>query len=197
MRGRMTARLHVAVGALGGVLVAAAAPAQQPDQVARSIALFREAGKVLQHPRCLNCHPVGDRPTQTDHMTAHRPMVVRGADGHGAPGLPCNACHHAANSCRVGCARHSTMAPRAAVDGLDRQVAGRDLSPDLGSGAQRRSRHGRPAAACERGHAGRLGVGAGRQTDAGTGHAGGIRRHNARVGRGRSGLSARLSRSGA
>src|SRR6202048_698537 len=29
---------------------------------ARSIALFREAGKVLLNPRCLNCHPVDDRP---------------------------------------------------------------------------------------------------------------------------------------
>jgi hypothetical protein len=81
------------------VMVAAGAFGQSgdPEQAARSIALFREAGKVLQHPRCLNCHPVGDRPTQTDRMTPHRPMVMRGADGHGAPGLPCNACHHAAN----------------------------------------------------------------------------------------------------
>jgi hypothetical protein len=81
------------------VMVAAGAFGQSgdPEQAARSIALFREAGKVLQHPRCLNCHPVGDRPTQTDRMMPHRPMVIRGADGHGAPGLPCNACHHAAN----------------------------------------------------------------------------------------------------
>jgi hypothetical protein len=70
---------------------------RDPEQAARSIALFREAGKVLQHPRCLNCHPAGDRPTQTDRMMPHRPMVMRGADGHGAPGLPCSACHHAAN----------------------------------------------------------------------------------------------------
>src|SRR5262245_63183339 len=71
--------------------------AQQADPIAGSIALFREAGKVLQHPRCLNCHPAGDRPTQTDRMTPHRPMVARGADGHGAPGLPCSACHQEAN----------------------------------------------------------------------------------------------------
>ena len=64
---------------------------------ARSIALFQEAGKVLQHPRCLNCHPVNDRPTQTDRVEPHRPWVVRGVDGRGAPGLPCSACHHAAN----------------------------------------------------------------------------------------------------
>ncbi|MFM9829650.1 MAG: Isoquinoline 1-oxidoreductase subunit, partial [Sphingomonas sp.] len=27
------------------------------DPAARSAALFTEMGKVLQHPRCLNCHP--------------------------------------------------------------------------------------------------------------------------------------------
>ncbi len=64
---------------------------------AGSVALFREAGKVLRSPRCLNCHPVGDRPTQTDGMEPHRPWVVRGIDGKGAPSLPCSACHHAAN----------------------------------------------------------------------------------------------------
>ena len=98
----MTARLMALVGLFAFV---ATASAQQRDQ-ARSIALFREAGKVLQHPRCLNCHPVGDRPSQTDRMTPHRPMVVRGADGHGAPGLPCNACHHAANYDEAGVPGH-------------------------------------------------------------------------------------------
>lgn len=72
-----------------------AQPAAEAD--AKSIALFREAGLVLQHPRCLNCHPVDDRPTQTDRMEPHRPWVVRGVNGEGAPGLPCSACHHAAN----------------------------------------------------------------------------------------------------
>jgi len=67
------------------------------DAQARSIALFTEAGKVLQHPRCLNCHPAAERPTQTDWMRPHQPLVIRGADGHGAAGLHCMACHHAGN----------------------------------------------------------------------------------------------------
>ena len=67
------------------------------SEATRSIALFRKAGKVFQNPRCLNCHPVGDRPTQTDRMEPHRPWVVRGVDGNGAPGLECGTCHHAAN----------------------------------------------------------------------------------------------------
>jgi hypothetical protein len=64
---------------------------------ARAESLFLEMGKVLQHPRCLNCHPAGDRPTQTDSMRPHEPLVVRGADGLGAPGMRCTTCHHAAN----------------------------------------------------------------------------------------------------
>lgn len=67
------------------------------DPRARSIALFEEAGKVITHPRCVNCHPAGDRPNQGERGHPHQPMVVRGADGHGAPGLNCNTCHHAAN----------------------------------------------------------------------------------------------------
>jgi hypothetical protein len=52
----MIVRLLIPFGTLALV---ATAMAQQPDQASRSIALFREAGKVLQHPRCLNCHPAG------------------------------------------------------------------------------------------------------------------------------------------
>jgi hypothetical protein len=67
------------------------------DPRARALALFEEAGKVLMHPRCVNCHPASDRPMQTDRMRPHQPLVVRGADGHGAPGMVCSTCHHAAN----------------------------------------------------------------------------------------------------
>src|ERR1700746_3490449 len=31
------------------------------DEATRSAALFTELGKVLTHPRCVNCHPAGDR----------------------------------------------------------------------------------------------------------------------------------------
>ncbi len=67
------------------------------NEKTRSLALFQEVGKVLQHPRCLNCHPAGERPTQTEAMRPHMPMVVRGEAGIGAPGLYCVTCHHAAN----------------------------------------------------------------------------------------------------
>jgi hypothetical protein len=67
------------------------------DEHARAVALFTEAGRVLQHPRCVNCHPAGDSPHQTDLVRLHQPLVVRGADGHGAPTLPCNTCHGPGN----------------------------------------------------------------------------------------------------
>ena len=75
----------------------AAAFATIADRKARSVALFTEAGRVIQHPRCLNCHPRTDRPTQTDAMRPHRPLVTRGTDGGGVATLRCSTCHHDAN----------------------------------------------------------------------------------------------------
>jgi hypothetical protein len=67
------------------------------DPAARSAAIFTELGKVLTHPRCLNCHPAGDRPRQGDMSRLHQPPVVRGADGFGLPALRCPICHLQAN----------------------------------------------------------------------------------------------------
>lgn len=63
------------------------------DESERSAALFTEIGKVLSSPRCMNCHPVGDTPTQGDSMRIHEPPVVRGDADFGAPGMTCNTCH--------------------------------------------------------------------------------------------------------
>jgi hypothetical protein len=92
--------------AQAGSLRAAASFDRIKNQRARSIALFQEAGKVIQHPRCMNCHPATDRPTQSDRMRPHQPLVVRGADGHGAPGMACQTCHHAANFDPAGVPGH-------------------------------------------------------------------------------------------
>ena len=67
------------------------------DTVARSAALFTEAGKVLTHARCVNCHPAGDRPRQGDVRRLHQPPVARGDDGFGLPAMRCPICHQAAN----------------------------------------------------------------------------------------------------
>jgi hypothetical protein len=67
------------------------------DESARSVALFEEAGKVILHPRCVNCHPAGDRPLQGDEQRLHLPAVQRGEAGIGVPGLYCFTCHHEEN----------------------------------------------------------------------------------------------------
>jgi hypothetical protein len=60
-----------------------------PDTPTRSRALFSEAAKVIMNPRCMNCHPASDRPTQGNDMHPHSPPVTRGADG----GNTCRGCH--------------------------------------------------------------------------------------------------------
>ena len=67
------------------------------DDQQRSLALFEEAGKVITHARCVNCHPAGDRPAQGDDRRPHMPLVVRGEDNFGAVGMRCTTCHGPAN----------------------------------------------------------------------------------------------------
>jgi len=80
-----------------GELKAASDFAAIRDQRERAVALFTEAGKVLQSPRCLNCHPVERAPTQGNDLRPHNPPVAGGEDGHGVAGLPCVSCHGSSN----------------------------------------------------------------------------------------------------
>ncbi|HEY5758616.1 MAG TPA: hypothetical protein VIU34_22475 [Steroidobacter sp.] len=68
-----------------------------PDRSERSAAYFVQAGRVLQHPRCLNCHPKERQPTQGEDLHAHVPMLQATETGHGEPALQCNVCHQKAN----------------------------------------------------------------------------------------------------
>jgi hypothetical protein len=72
------------------------------DAQSRSRALFTEAFKVMMSPRCMNCHPAGDRPLQGNDQHPHFPPVVRGPDGGGVPGNTCRACHTDRNFTIVG-----------------------------------------------------------------------------------------------
>lgn len=92
------------LGSAASLASAPAAPLKSASEFAgivdpneRSRALFTEAGKVIQSPRCQNCHPKGERPTQGDDMHPHLPLVVRGIDDHGAIAMRCNTCHQTAN----------------------------------------------------------------------------------------------------
>jgi hypothetical protein len=78
-------------------LAAPASFATITDAEQRSVALFTELGKVLTSPRCLNCHPAGDRPHQGDAGRTHQPPVERGADGHGLAAMRCSICHESGN----------------------------------------------------------------------------------------------------
>jgi hypothetical protein len=63
------------------------------DRAVRSRALFAEAAKVITSPRCMNCHPAGDHPTQGNDEHVHQPAAFRGEAGVGVAGLPCASCH--------------------------------------------------------------------------------------------------------
>ena len=69
----------------------------KPDHAA-SLAYFAKMTPVLQHPRCLNCHPKGDYPLQGMEMKAHTMNVVRGPDNQGFVGMKCATCHGDSNN---------------------------------------------------------------------------------------------------
>nr|WP_231511603.1 Isoquinoline 1-oxidoreductase subunit [Chondromyces apiculatus] len=92
----------VAAAAQNQPLKPASAFASITDPAARSVALFTEAGRVIAHPRCTNCHPSDGVPRQGMDLRLHVPTVSGGPDGHGVAGLPCASCHQAANTPLLG-----------------------------------------------------------------------------------------------
>jgi hypothetical protein len=118
---RPKARLAVSVLAAAATSLSGAADLRSPEsfsspsnQAERSRAIFIEAGRVFQHPRCLNCHPAAERPTQGEDLHPHSPLVVRGPDDQGATALRCTTCHGVANFAPSGVPGHPVwhMAPR-------------------------------------------------------------------------------------
>lgn len=63
---------------------------------------FDKMMAVLTHRRCINCHPAGDRPLQSEDSHIHTFNVQRGADNHGLPALRCESCHQAENNDYAG-----------------------------------------------------------------------------------------------
>jgi mono/diheme cytochrome c family protein len=63
-----------------------------------SVAAFMQVYKVLMSPRCMNCHPSGDRPLQGDDSHVHTMNVQRGKDGKGLYALKCSNCHQPENA---------------------------------------------------------------------------------------------------
>ncbi len=87
-----------------------------------SLDAFRKVATVLRHPRCLNCHPSGDRPHVTDERRLHDMNVQRGPENKGMAGLNCAACHRTENQTvpDIPGAPHWQLAPRSmGWQGLD------------------------------------------------------------------------------
>ena len=105
-RVQLTVRASLALLLAGGVaaLVAACGASTRsldslsPDELNQGVTAFATVQKVLQHPRCQNCHIPGDSPLQFDDGQEHAQGIVRGPEGKGTPGLPCSSCHGTENA---------------------------------------------------------------------------------------------------
>lgn len=93
----------ILVAAASATAMAAPAPSAAPPPTADVIAAgqrgFVEVARVLQSPRCQNCHPAGDAPLQTDRGRPHAMNISRRSV---AAGLPCRACHQERNADAIG-----------------------------------------------------------------------------------------------
>jgi hypothetical protein len=102
-RGRTLATLALLViGLTANILIStqsnsSAAESGSKKDAAASRAAFLEVYKVLMHPRCMNCHPNGDRPLQGDDSHVHTMNVKRGDTGDGKYALKCGNCHQDKN----------------------------------------------------------------------------------------------------
>lgn len=100
-------------------------PQEAEVQLAKAHAAFDVVYGVLQHPRCLNCHPAGERPLQFDTSVPHTMNVVRGDDDRGMAGMRCESCHGRSNAALPhlppGVSTGWRLAPREMVfEGLSR-----------------------------------------------------------------------------
>lgn len=69
-----------------------------PEAMARSAAAWTTVYRVLQHPRCVNCHPAGDAPLVGEDSQPHPQGVQRGSDGMGRFAMTCPTCHQQQNT---------------------------------------------------------------------------------------------------
>jgi hypothetical protein len=78
------------------------------------VAAFERIASVLQSPRCMNCHPRSDRPSQGNDRHTHLMNVQRGPNDRGLPAMGCVTCHQEHNNDRAGVpgAPHWHLAPK-------------------------------------------------------------------------------------
>ncbi len=107
-----------AVAVLLALLIVGLAPAAPARAQA---ALFEPVARVLQHPRCTNCHVAGDFVRQGEQGRRHIPNVQRGPDNKGVGFQRCGTCHGAANNPTTGvpgAPNWQFAPPSTSVDGL-------------------------------------------------------------------------------
>jgi hypothetical protein len=92
-------RAVLALAALAAVAAAACTTARADDDRSAGKAGFLVLYRVLQHPRCMNCHPAGDAPLQYDDSRPHGMNITRRSE---ANGVPCATCHRDKNGTRPG-----------------------------------------------------------------------------------------------
>src|SRR5207302_4875949 len=79
------------------------------DRIAAGKRAFLEVARVLQSPRCMNCHPSDDRPRVGDDSRPHPQNISRKSV---AAGVPCSTCHQNRNSEAIGVDGGPPGAPR-------------------------------------------------------------------------------------
>lgn len=87
------ASVAAVVVAVASALAIAGAPGG--ETVAAGKRAFTDVARVLQSPRCRNCHPAGGAPLQTDAGTPHAMNISRASV---TAGVPCASCHQERNS---------------------------------------------------------------------------------------------------
>jgi hypothetical protein len=103
----VSGRLGVEIATIVGIVIATAAvvfmeSAAAQNRLEEGQEKFRQMATVLQHPRCMNCHPRTDFPRQGDDRHRHTMNVMRGPADRGAPGLHCSTCHQSSNQVTSG-----------------------------------------------------------------------------------------------
>jgi hypothetical protein len=93
-------RLAVVQAAVLIVGLAVAGKSSAQDQ--QGIEAFRQLARVLEHPRCMNCHMRADFTLQGDDRHRHAMNVTRGPADRSAAGLHCSTCHQSVNQAPSG-----------------------------------------------------------------------------------------------
>ena len=101
---------RVALSVLALAIAASAASADDRVSPEAGTKAFVDVARVLQSPRCMNCHPSGDAPLQGDTPPRKHAMNITRASVEA--GVACGTCHQERNSEAVGIKGGPPGAPR-------------------------------------------------------------------------------------